>query len=83
MHRFRHGGIYKLPNQNTYTVYNFGGGRYLLYPSETGPSVPPDYELTETGELRHWPGMHETAWTAADLEDTGRTYNFPQDHSCP
>lgn len=72
-----------LPNQNAYTIYNFGGGRYLLYPCETGPSAPPDYELTEVGEIRHWPGMHETTWTAADLKDTGRAHTFPEDHSCP
>lgn len=83
MHRFRHGGIYKLPNQDSYIIYNFGDDRYLLYPCESGPSAPPEYELTEAGDIRHWPGKHETSWTAADLADTGLTHSFPPDQPCP
>lgn len=83
MLNFRHGGLYRLPDRRVYVVYNFGDDHYLFYPCETGPSMPPAYEVRATGEIKRWPGEHHTGWHAANLEDTGETYNFPEGFRCP
>ncbi len=83
MDQFRHGGLYKLPDGNAYAVYDFSGGRYYFYPCEFGPTMPPTHTLAPTGEIIHLPSQLPTGWTIEHAEDSGETYSFSDDVTCP
>ena len=74
MRLLRNHGIYKLPDhvRQVYAV-SAGGGAYLLYDRDLGPSIPPRFEALPDGRIRDWHGDF-TPWTTEDLLDTGETF---------
>ena len=73
MEQLRSHGIYILPNGKSYAAIKDGGGDYFLYPSTSGPTRPPEYEVTAAGEVKPWMSEGQE-WTVKDLTDTGETY---------
>jgi len=66
-------GIYTLPDGKSYAAIKDSGGDFFLYPSASGPSHPPTYEVTAEGAVKPWLSSGRE-WTVKDLTDTGETY---------